>query len=92
MNIKSKFTPMLGVVLAIGLAGVGTDSLKGEAVVDNSGKNLATVRTILRAQNPSGISYVSFPMVEKLETDRKFVRSPGERAHPQNQIMKNRSF
>ncbi|MEO6202104.1 MAG: hypothetical protein ABIU05_08165 [Nitrospirales bacterium] len=63
MNIKSKFTHMLGVVLAIGLAGVGPNSLTGKAVVDNSGEKLETVRAILRAQNPGGISYVSFPMV-----------------------------
>lgn len=92
MNTKSTFTPMLGVVLALGLAGVGTNSLKGEAVVDNSGKNLEMVRAILRAQNPGGISYVSFPMVKQLEPGPKFVRFPGERALPPNPNMKNRSF
>lgn len=92
MNSAFKFRPMLGVVLAIGLAGGGTDPLMGKAFVDDSGKNLETVRAILLAPTPGEISYVSFPMVEKLELDPKFVRFPGERAHPSNQIMKNRSF
>lgn len=83
---------MLGVILAIGLAGVGTNSLMGKAVVDNSEKNLETVIEILRAQNPGGISYVSFPMVEKLEPGPKFVRFPGERAYTPRQVIKTRSF
>lgn len=83
MNTITTIRGMLGLVLAFGLAGGGMTLVLNELDATGQGKKSATVKDLLRAQNPGQISYISFPMTEhlaeQLKSDRKFIRFPGDR-------------
>lgn len=90
MSIQPKIQCIIGLVLAIGLIRGSTNWLVSHAGVENSGKELEAVKTLLLVHKPGQISYISFPVTEhfasQLESDPKFVRFPAERSSPQNRI------
>lgn len=83
LNTITLAKSLLALALAFGLAGGAMTLVLNELDATAQGKKTATVKDLLRAQNPGQISYISFPitehLAEQLNSDRKFIRFPGER-------------
>ena len=95
MNTITTIRGMLGLILGFGLVGGGMTLVHNEIDATGQGTKSATVKDLLRDQNPGQISYISFPhtehLAEQLKSGREFIRFPGERptSRPLNRQGKN---
>jgi hypothetical protein len=90
MNTIITTRGILGVALAVVVAGGGVAFVLPELGALDQGKKPTTVRDLLIDQKPRQISYISFPIAgrfaEQLESSPKIIRFPGERPwHPRRE-------